>query len=215
MYFLYVKGRGYYAGTGCKHISNFNGMNTYPSYEDQKNGAIRKLYTKEIYNIKFKRDSADVKDIATFRTMKEAKADLKRIKGVVDRGMKAEAYTKIDNGIYGTTKISIFTDATALVKAYDKIEIVKIDDYVINKTTKHISAVRAFKILTLSMNSRVCDMCRVSFTKDEPLLSLDGSWYCKHCVENMYSQLKTEFDKNPLAKDISSSWETEMVIRCI
>ncbi|MCK5788474.1 MAG: hypothetical protein KAH32_05725 [Chlamydiia bacterium] len=215
MYLLYVKGRGYYTGHRVSTIYNYKKQNVYPTYKDMReHGLKRKIFIKNTFKITFKRDSADVSDSNAFRLKSEAKAELAKLKAIALRNA-GDPILNTRESLYGDTVETTYTDASLIAKAVDKIEIIKVDDFVITKTSKRQDCVKKFKISKTQNEGLVCDMCRVTLVQGEAFININYNIYCKHCLDRMFSELKTEFDKNPLAKEITSAWDTEMVVRAL
>lgn len=213
MYFLYIKGRGYFNGytinpdwnnitISCGGIDN-SGMNI----------KIHSIPVKS--KIKFIRDCSAVKASNTFNTEQDAKDVLEELTGVINGTVRRGCTDSEYVSIYGSeiTKRVYVADHSLLEKSIPNMVIVEEECHIILKKTNRLNCKRGVYYKTAIGDKTVCNTCRISLVPDEPYVSIDGCIVCRHCLETYWDHVRAEFEKHPMSEDITMSWQAEMLAR--
>lgn len=211
MYFLYIKGRGYFNGYSSNYkwdeIVESDGIDTATGLP------IHTTTYKICYNIKFIRDYSKVKPSATFKDEEHALSGIEEIKAIVggDHGGRYKPRQhQCNNELH---KVEYTIDVSPLEKALPKLVAFEEESHIINKKTNRLNIKRSMHYSSASGDNKVCSTCRISLAPDEPYVSFDGCTVCKHCLEQSWNHVSAEFEKHPMAEDITTAWQAEMVMR--
>jgi len=191
MFFVYIKGRGYYNGT--KEIRKWQQGNI--------NITLKPI---------FKRSNDFLKSTYAFKTKEEAQGC---IDGLVEESNNEQTITETIERwgrTYSTTRVY---ERSALTKCIDKLEVKSGEDYTIQKRTYRNIGQRKTSVGIAKGDAQACNYCRISFIDNEPFAWINDTRMCINCSEKIFDKLKSDFEAQGNSQELRDAWEIEMVSR--
>lgn len=241
MFYITIRGRkGFYDGIKTsgddydkEDRKSFVNLKGTPDYDSDFSKGCKVTYKTRtiVRSIKMKRDSAFVNIKRAYNSREEAQAEIDSIKALCNElrvqngwfGESDEYYNNNVGGFYnrtrrptggriGTKNIKVFDDSK-IEKYLDKLEIYEDTESLTPKKTLSINRALKPTYNTDVQTYRVgiCDCCRITLTKDEPVVQLGRYKICNNCIQTVANELGGRYEKHPMAEDITTSWTLEMM----